>query len=142
MTLLAQLGENLPERYYLGVDIGYKAHVAVVVSLQSFVEEGERWKKAPYLEFPSTQTGLEKLQHFLEGYSLDPKTFLGLCEPTGGFYGATVYQFLLDGGYPMWWLENSLTRHMREKIFGHIPKTDYPLYRSFVCDRFLNSDLP
>ncbi len=124
MTLLAQLGENLPERYYLGVDIGYKAHVAVVVSLQSFVEEGERWKKAPYLEFPSTQTGLEKLQRFLEGYSLDPKRFLGLCEPTGGFYGATVYQFLLAGGYPMWGVENSLTRHMREKIFGHIPKTD------------------
>ena len=124
MTLLAQLGENLPERYYLGVDVGYKAHVAVVVSLQSFVTEGERWKKAPYLEFPSTQTGLDKLQCFLEEYSLNPKRFLGLCEPTGGFYGATVYQYLLDGGYPMWWIENSLTRHMREKIFGHIPKTD------------------
>jgi len=40
MTFLARLGEDLPERYYLGVDIGYKAHVAVVVSLNSFVEEG------------------------------------------------------------------------------------------------------
>jgi hypothetical protein len=52
------------------------------------------------------------------------KTFFGICEPTGGFYGATMFQYLLDQGYPMWLIENATTRHMREKIMGHIPKTD------------------
>jgi len=46
MTLLAQLGEGLPERYYLGLDISYKEHVAVVISLETCVRGGERWKRA------------------------------------------------------------------------------------------------
>lgn len=124
MTFLNKFGKGLPERYYLGVDVGYKAHVAVVVSLEDFLQKGEGWKKAPFLEFPSTQVGLEKLQAYLDKFCPRPETYLGLCEPTGGFYGVTVYQYLLSQGYPMWWIENSLTRHMREKIFGHIPKTD------------------
>jgi len=28
MTLLAQLGDALPECYYLGLDVGYKEHAA------------------------------------------------------------------------------------------------------------------
>jgi len=44
MTLLAQLGGELPERYYLGLDIGYKEHVATVNSLETFVCGGEKWK--------------------------------------------------------------------------------------------------
>ena len=63
MTLLDQLGQPLPERYYLGVDIGYKAHVAAVISLETFVQRGDHWKRSPCLEFPSTQVGLERLQH-------------------------------------------------------------------------------
>jgi transposase len=124
MTLLDQLGQPLPERYYLGVDVGYKAHVAAVISLETFVKRGDHWKRAPCLDFPSTQVGLEKLKQHLDSFSPDPHTFLGLCEPTGGFYGATLFQFLLDRGYPMWWIENATTRHMREKILGHLPKTD------------------
>ncbi|MFO7943030.1 MAG: transposase [Anaerolineales bacterium] len=124
MTFLDKVGGGLPERYYLGVDIGYKAHVAVVVSLEDFLQSGEGWKKAPFLEFPSTQAGLEKLQAYLDSYCTHLEVYLGLCEPTGGFYGVTVYRYLLSQGFPMWWIENSLTRNMREKIFGHIPKTD------------------
>jgi transposase len=124
MTLLAQLGDALPERYYLGLDVGYKEHVAVVISLATFAREGERWKRARCLHFPSTQAGLDRLQEYLNSFSPDPRAFLGICEPTGGCYGATVYQYLLDRGYPMWLVENALTRHMREKIMGDIPKTD------------------
>jgi len=40
MTLLARLGEQLPERNYLGIDVGYKEHVAVVITLQSFAQDG------------------------------------------------------------------------------------------------------
>lgn len=124
MTLLARLGEQLPERNYLGVDVGYKEHVAVVITLQNFAQNGSRWKRTPCLHFPSTRVGLDKLQTYLDGFSIDRETFFGICEPTGGFYGATMFQYLLDQGYPMWLIENAITRHMREKIMGHIPKTD------------------
>jgi hypothetical protein len=124
MTLLAQLGTRLPKRYYLGLDIGYKEHVAVVISLQTFVRRDNRWKRARCLHFPSTRAGLKKLQRYLDHFCLDPAAFLGICEPTGGFYGASVYQYLLDQGYAMWLVENATTRHMREKIFPNVPKTD------------------
>jgi len=127
MTLLARLGERLPERNYLGIDVGYtilaqgKEHVGVVITLQSFARDGERWKRAPCLHFPSTRSGLEKLQEYLDGFSIDREAFFGICEPTGGFYGASMFQYLLDEGYPMWLIENATTRHMREKIMGSIP---------------------
>lgn len=124
MTLLGQLGAQLPKRYYLGVDIGYKEHVAVVVSLQTFVRGDDRWKRARCLHFPSTRAGLRKLQRYLDRFCPDPAAFLGLCEPTGGFYGAATYQYLLDQGYQMLLVENATTRHMRKKIFPNVPKTD------------------
>lgn len=124
MTLLAQLGEKLPERYYVGLDIGYKEHVAVVIGLETFVRGGERWKRMRCEHFPSTQAGLERFQRYLDGFSCEPRVFLGVCEPTGGYYGATVYQYLLERGYAMWLVENALTRHMRQQIMGSIPKTD------------------
>jgi transposase len=124
MTLLAGLGSQLPERYYLGVDVGYREHVATVISLQTFVTGAERWKRARSLHFPSTRSGLEKLQTYLNGFCPDHQAFLGLCEPTGGFYGASLFQYLLDQGYRLWLVENATTRHMREQIFGNVPKTD------------------
>lgn len=125
MTLLAQLaGEQLPERYYLGVDVGYREHVAVVIPLKTFVSGGEAWKKARCLHFSSTHAGLERLQAYLERFSKDPTRFFGICEPTGGYYGASLYQYLLDRSYAMQMVENATTRTMREKIFGGIPKTD------------------
>jgi transposase len=124
MTLLAQLGIPLPPRYYLSIDVGYKEHVAVVISLQTFARGDDRWKRARCVHFPSTRSGLKKLQQYLDRFCPDPAAFLGLCEPTGGFYGATVFQYLLDRGYQMLLVDNATTRHMREKIFPHMPKTD------------------
>ena len=124
MTWLAHLGADLPEGYYLGVDVGYQAHVAVVISLERFVQGSNAWKRAPGVEFASTQAGLQELQAYLQRFSAEPTDFLGLCEPTGGYYGATVYHYLVEQAYPMWLVDNGLTREMREKIFGHIPKTD------------------
>ena len=98
MTLLGRLCSGLPTRYYLGVDVGYKEHVAVVISLNTFVRGDDRWKRARCVHFPSTQAGLHKLQRYLERFSTDSSQFLGLCEPTGGYYGATVFQSLLDQG--------------------------------------------
>lgn len=124
MTLLERLGGELPRRYYLGLDVGYKEHVAVVVSLGTFARGDERWKRARCVHFPSTQAGLKKLQGYVDRFSTDSSEFLGICEPTGGHYGATVFQYLLDRGYDMKLVENATTSHMREKIFGSVPKTD------------------
>jgi hypothetical protein len=124
MTLLERLGSPLPRRYYLGIDVGYKEHVAVVISLQTFVRSDGRWKRARCVHFPSTQAGLRKLQRYLDRFSTDRSEFLGLCEPTGGYYGATVFQYLLDQEYDMNLVENATTRHVREKIFPGVPKTD------------------
>jgi transposase len=124
MTLLERLGSELPRRYYLGIDVGYKEHVAVVTSLKTFVRGDDRWKRARCLHFPSTQAGLRKLQCYLDRFSTDHSEFLGLCEPTGGHYGATVFQYLLDQGYDMHLVENATVKHIREKIFPGVPKTD------------------
>lgn len=124
MPLLNQLGTGLPERYYLGVDVGYREHVAAVISLKTFVRGDERWKRARCLHFPSTQSGLRKLQDYLDHFSIERSAFLGFCEPTGGHYGATAFQYLLDQEYAMHLVENAMVRHMREKIFPGLPKTD------------------
>ncbi len=124
MTLLEKLGAQLPARYYLGVDVGYKEHVAVVLSLEAFVRGDECWKRARCVHFPSTRAGLQKLQAYLDRFSTDPAEFLGLCEPTGGHYGATVFQYLLDRGCSMYLIGNATIKHMREKIFAGLPKTD------------------
>jgi transposase len=124
MSLLSRLGTDLPERHYLGIDIGYKEHVAVVIDLERFVRKGGRWKRARCVHFPSTRSGLRKLQTYLDGFSTDHGTFFGLCEPTGGHYGATTFQYLLDQGYNMNLVENATVRHMRERMFPGLPKTD------------------
>lgn len=124
MTLLAKLGGSLPERYYLGLDVGYREHVAVVIPLQVFVQGGDQWKRVRCLHFASTSAGLTKLQAYLDRHSQDAGAFLGLCEPTGGCYGATVYQYLLSRGYAMWMVENVAAREMRLKLMPNLPKTD------------------
>jgi transposase len=95
-----------------------------LISLQTFVRGDKRWKRARCIHFPSTQAGLRKLQRYLDRFSANPSEFLGLCEPTGGYYGATVFQYLLDQEYDMNLVENATTRHVREKIFPGVPKTD------------------
>jgi hypothetical protein len=124
MTLLETLGAQLPCRYYLGVDIGYKEHVAVAIPLRIFVRGDERWKRARCVHFASTQAGLAKFQRYLDRLATDPGVFFGLCEPTGGHYGATTFQYLLDQEYDMNLVENATVKHMRDKIFPGVPKTD------------------
>jgi transposase len=104
--------------------VGYKEHVAVVIPLETFVRGDGRWKRATCVHFPSTQAGLRTLQGHLDAFSTDPSEFFGLCEPTGGYYGSAVFQYLLNQGYDMNLVENAMTRHVREKIFPGIPKTD------------------
>lgn len=78
MTLLSQLkGASFPERYYLGVDVGYKEHVAVVIPLKTFLRGDDRWKRARCLHFASTRSGLDQLVAYLEKFCEDPQAYLG-----------------------------------------------------------------
>lgn len=124
MKLLAQISKELPERYYVGIDIGYREHVAVGIPLSTFVQAGDRWKRTRTIHFASSQSGLERLHKYLGNLSADPQQFIIVCEPTGGYYGATLYHSLLEKHYYALLLDNVTTRHIREKIFGHLPKTD------------------
>lgn len=124
MPLLEHLSNDLQARYYLGIDIGYKEHVAVAISLQTFLQGTDSWKRSRCVHIPTTRSGFNRLQRYLDRFSLDPSMFLGLCEPTGGYYGATVYQYLQERGYPMLWVDNAVVKDMREKIYRRVPKTD------------------
>ena len=124
MKWLAQIQRESPERYYVGIDIGYREHVAAAIALSTFLQRGERWQKARAIHFASSSSGLEKLKQYLSSFSCDPQAFLILCEPTGGYYGASLYQELLKKQYAPLLIDNATTRAMREKIFGNLPKTD------------------
>jgi hypothetical protein len=87
MSLLEQLSDNGPERYYLGIDIGYREHVAAVISLKTFLQGDDRWKRSRCVHVPTTSAGFKKLQRYLDSFSRDPGLFRGICEPTGGCMG-------------------------------------------------------
>src|SRR4030095_1291098 len=124
MSLLSTLVSQYPKRFYLGVDIGYREQVAVIISLETFARGGDAWLHTRAITFASARAGLRALRKYLDRFSMTPTDFFGLCEPTGGYYGAAVYQYLLDQGYSLQWVENSTTKAMREKIFGKEYKTD------------------
>ena len=84
MGLLTELSKGLPERFYLGVDVGYREHVACVIPLSEFAKGGKRWKRQRCLSFASTAKGLAKLQAYLDEFSQERSQFFGSCEPTGG----------------------------------------------------------
>ena len=76
------------ERFYVGIDIGYREHVAAVISKSTFLQGVVRWKKAKAIHFASSRSGLDKLHQYLLSFSGDPTAFLILCGPTGGIMGS------------------------------------------------------
>jgi len=75
MKWLAQISKELPERYYVGIDIGYREHVAAGIALSTFMQGEERWKKAKAIHFASSQSGFEQLRKYLDGFSSDHRRF-------------------------------------------------------------------
>ncbi len=114
------------ERIYVGIDIGYREHVAAAIPLSGFnvARHQNHWKRAKTLHLSSDASGFKYLRHYLARFSTQPADFLILLEPTGGYYALTLLSFLIGAGYAVLQVENKAVKDYREKIFGSETKTD------------------
>ena len=114
------------ERIFVGIDVGYREHVAAAIPLASFNVSRfqDSWKRVKTLHFPSDAAGFKKLRAYLDKFSTLPSDFLVLLEPTGGYYAMTLLIYLISQGYGVLQVENKAVKDYREKIFGSETKTD------------------
>ncbi len=82
------------------------------------------WKRAKTIHFSSDAKGFKQLQRYLDNFSTNPKSFLILVEPTGGYYGLALQMYLIQKGYNLLQVENTAVKRYRETIFGSETKTD------------------
>lgn len=113
-------------RYYVGIDIGYREHVACCIPYATFKtgEERHLWRKARCLHFPSTATGFATLLNYLREIGAAASQSMILLEPTGGYYGASLVKYLQDHQFTVWQIDNVAVKDYREKVFGGQTKTD------------------
>ena len=115
-----------PERVYVGIDLGYREHVAAATPLAAFnpQHQPEGWKRVKTLKFTSDAAGYQRLKRYLDRLSVDSADFLVLLEPTGGYYGLSLILFLLGKGYRVLQVDNRTVKEYRETVFGLETKTD------------------
>jgi len=121
----ASAPKELFRRIYVGLDIGYREHVAAASPLSAFNvrRNSDAWKRVKPIHFASDAAGFGRFQRYLDRCSPDPRDFLILLEPTGS-YGLTVLLYLLGKGYRALQVDNRAVKDYREKIFGSETKTD------------------
>jgi transposase len=114
------------ERIYVGVDVGYRQHVAAAspVSVFNAQRKPNAWRQVKTVRFGSDAAGFGHLQQYLDKYSTNATDFLVLLEPTGGYYGLALVLYLLGRGYRVLQVENRAVKDYREKVFGSETKTD------------------
>ena len=114
-----------PASIYVGIDVGYRTHVAAACNLQDFNPQRGRdaWRRVRTVPFTADAAGFAHLQRHLERFSLDPHDFLVLLEPTGGYYGLALTVYLLNKGYRVLQVENRAVKDYREKVFGSAKTT-------------------
>src|SRR6266511_992772 len=114
------------ERIYVGVDVGYRQHVAAASPLSVFNAQRSpnAWRQVRTVRFGSDAAGFGQLQRYLDKHSSDATDFLVLLEPTGGYYGLALILYLLGRGYRGLQVENRAVKDYREKVFGGETKTD------------------
>ena len=111
-------------KFYVGIDIGYKFHVAACIPLENFLDTKESWKKTKTIKFDSDSKGLHQVLDALNIVSKNPKDFFILMEPTGGHYGFTIMTLLLSLGYDLFQVENKAVKDFRERSLGIKEKSD------------------
>jgi hypothetical protein len=115
-----------PERIYVGIDLGYREHVAAATPVAGFNPQyrAEGWKRIKTLKFTSDASGYQRLKRYLDRLSVDSANFLVLLEPTGGYYGLSLILVLLGKGYRVLQVDNRTVKEYRETVFGLETKTD------------------
>lgn len=125
---LMTVSESMPaftfHRFYVGIDIGYKFHVAACIQREMFLDANQAWKRAKTLKFNSDSAGLTLVLSALEQVSRDPRDFFILMEPTGGHYAYVVMKLLMDRGYNVFQVENRAVKDFRERTLEIREKSD------------------
>ncbi len=113
------------ERVYVGVDVGYRQHVAAASPLSVFtLRNPNGWRRVKTVRFGSDAAGFAQLQRYLDKHSTTATDFLVLLEPTGGYYALALILYLLGKGYRVVQVENRAVKDYREKVFGSETKAD------------------
>jgi transposase len=118
--------ESFSYQIFVGIDIGYRTHVACACPglLFNAKRYPDGWKRAKTFHFSSDAKGFKRLQRYLDTFSTNPAHFLILSEPTGGSYGMALQIYLTMKGYCLLQVENSAVKEYRENIYGSETKTD------------------
>lgn len=111
-------------KYYVGIDIGYKFHVAACIPTSYFLDRNEPWKKTKTVKFLSNSEGFSELLSALEKVSNVPQEFFILMEPTGGHYGYAIMRMLMDRGYTLYYVDNKAVKDFRERFLSIKEKSD------------------
>jgi len=118
--------ESFSYQIFVGIDIGYRSHVAC--ACLGLLFNAKRYpagsKQAKTIHFSSDAKGFKRLQRYLDAFSPNPAHFLILSEPTGGSYGLALQIYLTMKGYRLLQVENSAVKEYRENIYGSETKTD------------------
>jgi transposase len=114
------------ERIYVGVDVGYRQHVAAASPLSVFNAQRNpnAWRQVKTVRFGSDAAGFGQLQRYLDKHSPAAADFLVLLEPTGGYYALALILYLMGKGYRVLQVENRAVKDYREKVFGSETKAD------------------
>jgi transposase len=114
------------ERIYVGIDVGYRQHIAAASPLSVFNAQRNPngWRQVKTVRFASDAAGFGQLQRYLDKRSSDTADFLVLLEPTGGYYALALVLYLLGKGYRVLQVENRAVKDYREKVFGGETKAD------------------
>lgn len=127
-TELIAACESMPafsfHRFYVGIDIGYKFHVAACIQRELFLDPNQSWKRAKTLKFNSDSEGLSLILSALEQVSGNPRDFFILMEPTGGHYAYVVMKLLMERGYDLFQVENRAVKDFRERTLKIQEKSD------------------
>lgn len=114
--------------FYVGIDIGYKFHVAACISYEELQDPKNVWKKKKTQKINADSAGIATFLDFLreveDSNKISPKDFFILLEPTGGNYGYIIMKALIDRGYTLYQVKNKAVKDFRETALGMKEKSD------------------
>lgn len=114
--------------FYVGIDIGYKFHVAACISYEELQDPKSVWKKKKTVKINADSDGIASFLDFLremgDSNNISPKDFFILLEPTGGNYGYIIMKALIDRGYTLYQVKNKAVKDFRESSLGMKEKSD------------------